>query len=264
MQFLLFQIYAPLVSWGEIAVGEDRQSSQQPSKSAIIGLVSAALGIKREEEKRLNVLSEALGLGIKLCSSGSVLKDFHTVQVPRKENKIVYHTRQSELTTSSDKIGTILSRREYRCDAFAIVAIYIKKINSEFTLQSIERALYKPVFHLYFGRKSCVPALPLRPKIVPKNCLRDAFFEYQLEFPIPVREDEPDWLRKSFNQYRQKSLFDEKGISYFWEEGIDSGFNTLQIVERYDQPVSRKRWQFTYRHECMSLEKQEEAANVHE
>lgn len=267
MQFLLFQIYAPLVSWGEIAVGGERQSSRHPSKSAIIGLVSAALGIKREEEERLNTLAESLGIAVQLYSGGSVLKDFHTAQVPKKENKMVHHTRRSELLAPQDKIGTILSRREYRCDALSVVAIYLKKTHSEYSLQVIESALREPHFHLYFGRKSCVPALPLEPKQIDAASLKDAFGEYcvgAFKKPLlPIADNTLNWLKDAFEQYPEKTLSGNT-ISYFWEDDVEPGLTVLQSVERYDQPISRKRWQFTSRRECMAMEKKEEVADVHQ
>jgi CRISPR system Cascade subunit CasD len=263
MRFLLFQIYAPLVSWGEIAVGGERQSSRYPSKSAIIGLVAAALGVKREEEDRLDSLAANMGVAVQLYSGGSVLKDFHTVQVPKKESKVVYHTRRAALSAAKEKIGTILSHREYRCDALSVVAIYFKEEKTEFSIEQIEMALHKPYFHLYLGRKSCVPSLPLAPMIVDKSNLKEAFTCFEVKFPSPVNEDSPEWLQRFFSDYPQKTLF-ESNISYFWEDGVISGFRLLQSVERYDQPLSRKRWQFTSRKEYMAVEKKLEAADVHQ
>ncbi len=260
MEFLLFQVYAPFVSWGDIAVGGERQSSRYPSKSAIIGLVAAALGIKREEEDRLNSLSDSLGVAVQLHSDGSVLKDFHTVQVPKKENKIVYHTRKAELSADPQKIGTILSRREYRCDSLSVIAIYFKK-EKEFTINKIANALQKPYFHLYFGRKSCVPSLPLAPVVVDKSNLREAFDSYQVKFPLSITDNAPEWLQNIFMDYYKKTFFGSN-VSYFWEEDVSSGFNTLQSVERYDQPLSRKRWQFTTRKEYMAVEKRLEDTDV--
>jgi len=48
--FLLASLYAPMASWGEITVGERRTSWDRPSRSAILGLVAAALGIEREDQ----------------------------------------------------------------------------------------------------------------------------------------------------------------------------------------------------------------------
>lgn len=259
MNFLLFQIYAPMVSWGEIAVGGERQSSRHPSKSAIIGLIAAALGIKRDEEERLSVLGNALGIAVKLYSGGSVLKDYHTIQVPRKEAKVVHYTRRSELFTSSDKIGTILSNREYRCDSLSVAALYLK--DDSYSLHEIEKVLKKPFFHLYFGRKSAVPALPLAPNCIEASTLKEAFDQYKVSFVVPIDEKKPEWLKKIFEQFPAKTLFDSS-ITYFWEDGIESGFDALHSVERYDFPASRKRWQFSSRRENMAIIKPAEASNV--
>ena len=50
MRFLLFTLYAPMGSFGEIAVGERRMSWARPGRSAVLGLVAAAQGIERTDE----------------------------------------------------------------------------------------------------------------------------------------------------------------------------------------------------------------------
>ena len=40
---LLFQLYGPMASWGQVAVGDQRPSDSQPTKSAVLGLISASL-----------------------------------------------------------------------------------------------------------------------------------------------------------------------------------------------------------------------------
>jgi CRISPR system Cascade subunit CasD len=142
------------------------------------------------------------------------------------------------------------------------VVIYLKEEKMEFSLEQIEKALQEPRFHLYFGRKSCVPSLPLAPKIVDKSNLKEAFTDFEVKFPSPISELAPEWLKKSFGLYPHKTLFDSH-VSYFWEEGVESGYAPLQSVERYDQLLSRKRWQFTSRREYMAVEKRLEAADVH-
>ena len=47
--YLVFQLYGQLASWGDIAVGETRPSALTPTKSAILGLVAAALRLKRPD-----------------------------------------------------------------------------------------------------------------------------------------------------------------------------------------------------------------------
>ena len=110
MNYLLFQLYAPLVSWGVQAVGEVRRSAPYPGKSSIIGLLSAALGITRENEKDLLELSQKIRCGVKVLNQGEALRDYHTVQVPKASRKEKYYTRQEELAADKKKINTVLSR----------------------------------------------------------------------------------------------------------------------------------------------------------
>jgi hypothetical protein len=91
--------------------------------------------------------------------------------------------------------------------------------------------------------------------------VKEAFDQYQNGFISPVDSTAPEWLKKAFEIYPTKTLFDSS-ITYFWEDGIESGIKLLHTVERYDQPSSRKRWQFSSRRENMGVVKREELTNV--
>lgn len=78
-QYLVFQLHGPMASWGEDAPGEVRHSHELPSRSALLGLLAAALGIRREEEQRLKAFNQhypfalrqqrtALGEGLSYCT----------------------------------------------------------------------------------------------------------------------------------------------------------------------------------------------------
>ena len=60
MKYCVFRLYAPLCSWGEIAVGGERRSAFHPSKSAIIGLIAAAMGLEREDAIALRRIDPGL------------------------------------------------------------------------------------------------------------------------------------------------------------------------------------------------------------
>ncbi len=258
MQFLLFQVYSPLVSWGEIAVGGERVSASHPSKSSVIGLIAAALGIKRNDEKGQSRLFQSLGVAVKVYSAGSLLSDFHTAQVLGREKGLIHYTRKSELS-KKNKLGTILSRREYRCDALYVVGVYCK--DGEMTLGEIEKALREPRYHLYFGRKSNPPALPLSPLVVDAENLKEAFSGFTVKFVLPISDNSYIWKKKNFMSYPQETLFSKK-VYYFWEEGIESGLDMMYSVERYDVSSSRKRWQFASRKEFISIGQTERGDNV--
>ena len=58
--YLLMRLYGPLASWGEIAVGESRHSAMHPSKSALIGLLAAAVGVERSDEAGQQAMAKEL------------------------------------------------------------------------------------------------------------------------------------------------------------------------------------------------------------
>ena len=238
--YLIFQLYGPMASWGEPAVGEMRHSALYPSKSAVTGLIAAALGIKREEEEKQQALANSLTFGFKVISDGSLLRDFHTSQVPGTDRKRVFATREQEINHSA-KLNTILSFRDYRCDAYAVVAVRVSD-DGPCDLEAIKAALEQPKFMLYLGRKSCPLALPLHPQIIKKeNCkgVKTALNSFDTKVFSGI-ETTNKW--QGFAKHKPY---------YVWEgDGFDI---TPQITNtRTDMPTSRKRWQFAKRTEYRS------------
>lgn len=237
--YLLFRLYGPLAAWGDIAVGEYRPSFAHPGKSAIIGLLAAALGIRRDEEKRQKTLAESCSFAVRVDSMGMLLRDYHTTQVPSAKKGAVHYTRRSELATKKNELNTILSSRDYRCDAAYTVAMTVAD-GSPYTVPQLVAALAKPVFTLYLGRKSCPLAMPLQPQVVNAATLRDA-----LAALPPVEE--------------LSGIVQKGDAMVFWEDDTASGLERQQVITRRDKPRSRKRWQFSERREnCGILRKGEE------
>lgn len=242
-RYLVFQLYAPLVSWGEAAVGEARHSSALPSRSALLGLLAAALGIKREEEQRLLAFNQHYHFAIRpLSGREQWLRDYHTVQTPKENRKRRYATRRDELTLSTGEPETMLTFREYRCDAYYHVAVE-QTPGALFSLEELANALATPVFPLYLGRKSCPPALPLFPTII-EGTLGEV-----------LRQAQQD------GRYGQIST-DLAGITCgqlfcVWE-GEQKGVTEFAKQQRSDQPVSRQRWQFMTRMQHSGYLKEEQ------
>lgn len=247
MEYLLFRLYGPMASWGEIAVGEMRHSEIKPSKSALIGLLAAALGIPREQDQQHQALAAGYRFGIKLSSTGQVMGDYHTAQAPDSVGKVRYRTRRDELVVGRDRLGTVLSSREYRTDSLALVALSATP-DSPWDLKTLAEALKRPRFHLYLGRKSCPLAAPLNPQIIQATGFRDALDTYQ---PGRLLSEKQEWNGD------QRWLPADSTPSYFWEGTVadfsatDTSFNaeTVQQLQRHDQPLSRSRWQFQPRAE---------------
>lgn len=137
MAVLLLCLSGPLQSWGSSSRFDTRQTNREPTKSGVIGMISAALGIRREDS--IDIISQLneMKLGIRVDREGTLLRDFHTA----KSKKSAYVTN-----------------RYYLSDAVFLVGL--ETSNTEL-LKQIDYAISHPVFPLFLGRRSCPPTLPV-------------------------------------------------------------------------------------------------------
>lgn len=246
MDYLVFRLYGPLAAWGEIAVGGERRSATHPGRSAIIGLLAAAAGIDRHDTERQLRMNESYGVAVKLISAGGILKDYHTAQRPKAEWKVIHCTRKSEL--NANKLNTVLSSREYRTDALAVVAVWARDDAPLFTLPELEQSLKEPTYHLYLGRKSCPLSVPLEPQVKQGETLRAALDLARFS-PLICNMYQSEWAEKMEND-----LFRQGTAIYFWGNHPMPGMEETQVTERYDKPISRTQWQFVPRREFMMVD----------
>ncbi|SEK29461.1 type I-E CRISPR-associated protein Cas5/CasD [Ectothiorhodospira marina] len=233
-EYLVFRLYAPLASWGEAAVGESRPTATYPGRSAIIGLLGAALGVRRDDDEGQRRLRDSVAIAIKQRSPGSLMRDYHTVQVPASQAKVTYRTRREELSAPRKVINTILSSRDYRCDGLWTVAVWLIP-QAELTLEQLEQALKAPHFPLYLGRKSCPPAAPLAPRREVSAQLRDVL---DADFPPLCGKDKGD---------ESRTLRLPESALYAWEgaaDALDGNGQGVESSEAWDMPLNRRRWQF--------------------
>lgn len=246
--YLIFRLYGVLSSWGDIAVGDIRPSYAYPSKSAVIGLLSAALGIKRDESKKLEELFK-LSFSVRVDASGMSIEDYHTIQSPSEQalKTARHNSRLDEILAIENKKeqGAIQSRRTYMTDSVYTVALsepdethinWGKLAEDVGGLYDLINYLQKPRFILYLGRKSCPLCLPLESQIQPASNIKEAFDKSHFDF-----DEELSKLNNG-----------QKLIRYYSEENYKSEMK----LSRRDQPVSRDRWQFTDRDEYYFSESQ--------
>jgi CRISPR system Cascade subunit CasD len=235
MDYLMFRLYGPLAAWGSIAVGQERPSDAHPSKSALLGLLAAAMGIRRSERERHQRLAAAYGFAVRVNASGTLLRDYHTAQVPPERRHVRHYTRRDEL--QAEALNTILSSRDYRCDALYTVALWVQdEAARPYALDELAEGLQRPRFTLYLGRKSCPLALPLQVCRLSATHLEAAFQTVSFQ----------DGEDLEALQLMESSLM-------YWEadlSGVDAGgLEPVQTITRRDQPLDRQRWQFATRRE---------------
>ncbi len=236
MNYLIFQLQAPLSAWGETAVGEYRPSANYPSESALIGLLAAALGIDRSDEDQHQTLRAELDFAIGVQSAGRLLRDYQTAQVPGRvslKNR-PHRTRRDELNMPKEELNTILSTRDYRQDAACSVAVQTK-IDSAFSLTDLALAIQQPKFVLYLGRKTCPPSLPLWPQVIAAENALQAMEVYRLQLAEISGELIAPLER------------------LVWGAGINAGVQEDLQVVRKDRLLSRAHWQFGDRPEFVAL-----------
>jgi CRISPR system Cascade subunit CasD len=242
-EYLIFRLYGPMAAWGDIAVGETRLSYLHPSKSAVLGIIAAALGINRNQEDEHLKLVNGYGMAVLVTSPGTPVSDYHTAQVPPSgagRNRRTFTTRRDEiLALPRDGLKTILSRRDYRMDALYIVGLW-KRVGAPYDFKTIANQLGAPIYTLYLGRKSCPLALPLEPQVVNAPNLHDALRKAKF-----IDIEELRWLPTAGKS------------ALYWDEDAKISFEPQHIFERRDIPLSRKRWQFDVRREYQASYQEE-------
>ena len=149
---LFLRLEGPLQSWGaQESKFVIRRTTEAPTKSGIIGLLCAALGVGRTqatEELWLEKLG-ALHMGVRIDRPGIRWWDYHTVGAGMQ-----MRIAEGEGKT---KPGAMLTRREYLCDASFLVALQ----GEPDLIEKLHAAVQDPTWTLYLGRKCCPPSRPI-------------------------------------------------------------------------------------------------------
>lgn len=234
VNFLTATLYAPFASFGGLAVGERRSSERYPTRSMLIGLLGAALGVDRTDEHAQQALAQGYHFALQIFGAGRPFTDYHTAQMPSR-GKTRYATRREEL--AAPELNTVLTSRDYRTDFLAGLAV-TAAVDAPYTLEALEAALRAPHYTLSLGRKSCVFGLPLDPSVA--------------EFADAPAALAAVWESRGDNGVRSKlfkalaprpeALGQMVMDTALLPPGCD---HTIEFVR--DQPLSRQRWQFGLR-----------------
>lgn len=258
-EHLVFTLYGPLQAWGSVAVGELRPCAGHPTRSGMLGLLAAALGIRRGEDDRLRALSDGYGVAVRVDDPGDRFTDYHTAQVPSHKNKRAFHSRRDELggkLAPHEALNTILSRRDYLADARFTACLRPWNEGVSPSLQELLAALERPKLTPYLGRKSCPPGLPFLPRIVRAEDALGALAAYypygeQGGGAAPDGEDrQGDAQRRGgVDRPHWRGLRRGNAGDVFCDEGMCAG-NPLERLTIRDMLDDHARRAFGTRREC--------------
>ena len=198
MPTLLLRLVGIMQSWGTTSRFDQRDTGKEPSKSGVVGLLAAAMGIDRENWVDVEPLTH-LSMGIRHDRPG----------MPKRD----YQTAQHIISADRSKIHeTAVTTRDYLADAAFLVGLVGE---DRILLERIHAALLNPVWPLFLGRKSYVPS----ESIWMENAMQD----------VPLRETlaRCPWIAtlRKWEELPEKLL-----VSFESEDG--SG------VLKMDQPLS--------------------------
>ncbi|MCU0875253.1 MAG: type I-E CRISPR-associated protein Cas5/CasD, partial [Pirellulaceae bacterium] len=146
----------PMQSWGQSSRFDRRTTALHPTRSGVLGLIAAAMGIDKHGPDEANQIKRFEPLRVTTVALGRLdrrgdglpmrrLEDYHTVTGIRRASGKV------------DKDATVQSYRHYLLDArFGVLPEGPSAL-----LEEIAAALRDPKWGVWFGRKSCLPASPV-------------------------------------------------------------------------------------------------------
>lgn len=231
-KFLVMRLTAALSGMGDVAGHERRGSHRWPGKSAVLGMIGAALGVDRTDAAGQAALATGYGVAVLVRRPGSLLIDFHTSQtIPSAAARNPMSRKEAlERAAAAQKLNTTITYREYREDVVMDVAIDAQAA-ARWSLREIEAALLKPHYVLYFGRKACPLTDPLGPRIITDADPLSAMRAYASDPAIPSLPHQ--MATERFAVCEVGSL-----------PTIPNG-STRET--RWDSPGDRERWQFANR-----------------
>ena len=177
--FLILKLHGPMQAWGEHTFEGLRPSANFPTRSGILGLLGACLGIKRNDKNKLENLADSIGMAVRvdtrqLLRSNGTTRDLQVVKMTD------YHTVKDarEDYVGLKKHDTIQTWREYLYDAEFTIVLW-NHTNAALHIDQIESAVKQPLFTPYLGRRSCPISRPLFEARLQSPDILTAFNEIQ-------------------------------------------------------------------------------------
>lgn len=177
MRIIYITLRGLLQSYGVDDCWDDRRTVSCPTKSAVIGMIGAALGLAYGDE-RLGYLTEHLKISVRQNNTVEKIVDYQIIRAHRTPDKDYMHPPffipQRTMTKADGSNDEFKFDKEFKTDKW--IPSTPKQRNKEYLagasftvfvegednlLQEIHDALLNPVFPLFLGRKGCLPSEPI-------------------------------------------------------------------------------------------------------
>jgi CRISPR system Cascade subunit CasD len=207
--YLVFRLEGPLQAWGYDSQFNRRNTGMFPTKSAVLGMICAAMGIPRGSEQERDMLVQLQLLQLltiaapRLQYRGMAYET--TLQIRRLTD---YHTVQNTLTADGKLKDTHLTWRQYLCDASFMAVLS----GNRSLLIKVGVALRNPVWGVWLGRKACIPTAPVLVRKLNNQSEQEGDFIY---------DSEEDALRTALDANPLSDFTCQREVTRF-EDGTDT------------------------------------------
>ena len=217
--YLIIKLQGALQAWGGHTYEDYRPSLIFPTRSAIVGLLGACLGIEREDIQALKTLNESFKLTVRANKRKIIQRENSKEKPPVSMQKITdFHTvQQARKSDGKPRPEAIVSRREYLCDAeFTLALAFIK--DTYYGLERVKQAILKPVYTPFLGRRSCPIQSRLFESVVTAENVQAAlsliepyhgtlYSELKLEGSTPMMTRDQPLFATTVRQFNNRKIY---------------------------------------------------------
>ena len=165
---LAFLIHSPMQAWGASSRFPRRDTLPHPTKSGIIGMIAAALGIDKfsdseaeelEPLRRFTLSTYAVPRPNRWGNSPPVnrLQDFHTIGGGFNSKNPAEKEHLPRKAGGGSSPNAVITHRDYLLDSCFLIAL----TGDIETLKNIPSAIADPKWGTWLGRKCCIPSVPI-------------------------------------------------------------------------------------------------------
>jgi CRISPR system Cascade subunit CasD len=147
----------PFQSWGFASRFQRRATGLHPTKSGVVGLICAAMGLAKGSPDEAATLPALVGLRMTSLLVPRMIRGSAGAELPvlrLEDYHTVLDTRRADGSMNKD---AVITRRQYLLDArFGVLLEGDRDL-----LIRVAAALRDPVWGVWLGRKNCIPAAPI-------------------------------------------------------------------------------------------------------
>ncbi|MGI5990276.1 MAG: type I-E CRISPR-associated protein Cas5/CasD [Lachnospiraceae bacterium] len=227
MKTVLLKFAGPLQSWGTSSHFETRHTDLHPSKSAVVGLIAAAFGYRRNEENKIRDLNQ-LQFAVRTDQTGTITDDYQTA------HRYKYHP---------DPVleRTYVTHRYYLEDAVFVAAV---GHDDDQWMDEIIQALRHPYFQLYMGRRSCPVPEDFLLRVTEQDVITslqqeplqaEGWYRRKYSGPVYIYADVQSLAGKPVTLRRDLiSSLSWENRSYIWRQEAETEIKVKQQQEEHD------------------------------